>query len=102
MESSEGPCAERFVGGHIHTSPGKALDRKELDQEMILDEGLDLRIIGSDSLASPTEELEAFPVNASELTKELKVGEKLEGRMKDELKQFLRENTDVFTWKHND
>ncbi|KAL2517165.1 Uncharacterized protein Adt_13412 [Abeliophyllum distichum] len=37
------------------------VDCKELDEDMILDEGLDLRIIGSDSLASPAEELEVFP-----------------------------------------
>ncbi|KAL2498252.1 Ribonuclease H [Abeliophyllum distichum] len=79
---------ERFAGGHIHTSPGdevsnamrgcQDLDRKELDEEMILDEGLDPRIIGSNLLASLAEELEAFLVNPSEPTQELKVGEKLE------------------------
>ncbi|KAL2465881.1 Uncharacterized protein Adt_41732 [Abeliophyllum distichum] len=42
------------------------VDYKEMDKEMILDEGLDPRIIGLDSLASPVEELEAFPVNSSE------------------------------------
>ncbi|KAL2519106.1 Uncharacterized protein Adt_15353 [Abeliophyllum distichum] len=51
----------------IHLEPIN-VDHKEMDEEMILDEGLDLRIIGSDSLASPVEELEAFPVNPSELT----------------------------------
>ncbi|KAL2526414.1 hypothetical protein Adt_11468 [Abeliophyllum distichum] len=39
------------------------LDHKELDEEMILDEGLDPRIIGSDPLTSLAEELEAFSVN---------------------------------------
>ncbi|KAL2497865.1 Uncharacterized protein Adt_23415 [Abeliophyllum distichum] len=79
----------------IHSKPID-LDCRESDEEMILDEGLDPRIIGSDLLASPTEELEAFPVNPSEPTQELKVGEKLEKKMKDELKQFLRENTNIF------
>ncbi|KAL2491075.1 Uncharacterized protein Adt_26703 [Abeliophyllum distichum] len=46
----------------IHSKP-MDLDRKEPDEEMILDEGLDLQIIGSDSLTFPAEELEAFPVN---------------------------------------
>ncbi|KAL2531990.1 Uncharacterized protein Adt_05341 [Abeliophyllum distichum] len=51
----------------IHSEP-MDIDHKEIDEEMILDEGLDLWIIGSDSLASPTEELEVFPVNPSEPT----------------------------------
>ncbi|KAL2491951.1 Uncharacterized protein Adt_27579 [Abeliophyllum distichum] len=69
----------------IHSEP-MDLDHKELDEEMILDEGQDLRIIGSDLLASPIEELKAFLVNPLEPTQELKVGEKLEGKMKYELK----------------
>ncbi|KAL2453347.1 Uncharacterized protein Adt_49153 [Abeliophyllum distichum] len=78
------------------------LDHREPNEEMILDEGLNLQIIGSDSLASLAENLEAFPVNPSEPTQELKVGEKLEGKIKYELKQFLRENIDIFAWKHSD
>ncbi|KAL2526548.1 Ribonuclease H [Abeliophyllum distichum] len=85
----------------IHSEP-MDLDRKEPDEEMILDEGLDLQIIGSDSFASPAEELEVFLMNTSEPTQELKVGEKLEEKMKDELKHFLRENTDIFAWKYSD
>ncbi|KAL2513369.1 RT RNaseH 2 domain-containing protein [Abeliophyllum distichum] len=57
----------------IHSEPVE-LDHREPDEEMILDEGLDPRIIGLDSLASPAEELEAFLVNPSEPTQELKVG----------------------------
>ncbi|KAL2518355.1 Uncharacterized protein Adt_14602 [Abeliophyllum distichum] len=79
----------------IHSEP-MDVDHKELDEKMILDVGLDLRIIGSDSLAFPAEELEAFPVNPSEPTQELKVEEKLEEKMKEKLKRFLRENTDIF------
>ncbi|KAL2486945.1 hypothetical protein Adt_31701 [Abeliophyllum distichum] len=51
----------------IHSEP-MDLDHIEPDEEMILDEGLDLQIIGSDSLVSPAEELKAFPVNPSEPT----------------------------------
>ncbi|KAL2480902.1 Uncharacterized protein Adt_33868 [Abeliophyllum distichum] len=51
----------------IHSEPMN-VDHKEMDEKMILDEGLDHQIIGSDSLASPDEELEAFPVNPSEPT----------------------------------
>ncbi|KAL2487044.1 Uncharacterized protein Adt_31800 [Abeliophyllum distichum] len=85
----------------IHSEPMN-LDHREPDKEMILDEGLDPRIIGSDSFASPAEELEAFLVNPSEPTQELKVGEKFEGKIKDELKNFLRENINIFAWKHSD
>ncbi|KAL2461708.1 Uncharacterized protein Adt_45128 [Abeliophyllum distichum] len=59
------------------------VDHKEVDEEMILDEGLDLQIIGSDSLASPTEELESFSVNPLEPTQESKVGEKFEEKMEE-------------------
>ncbi|KAL2526730.1 Uncharacterized protein Adt_11784 [Abeliophyllum distichum] len=48
----------------IHSEP-MDVDYKYTDEEMILDEGLDPQIIGSDSLASPVEELEAFSVNPS-------------------------------------
>ncbi|KAL2480156.1 Uncharacterized protein Adt_33122 [Abeliophyllum distichum] len=45
----------------IHSEP-MDLDHREPDEEMILDEGLDPRIIGSDSLTSPVEKLEHFPL----------------------------------------
>ncbi|KAL2479865.1 Uncharacterized protein Adt_32831 [Abeliophyllum distichum] len=47
------------------------VDHKKMDEKMILDEGLDLWIIGSDSLGSLVEELQAFLVNLSELTQVL-------------------------------
>ncbi|KAL2464946.1 Uncharacterized protein Adt_40797 [Abeliophyllum distichum] len=72
----------------IHSEPMN-VDHKEIDEEMILDEGLDPWIISSNSLASPADELEAFPVNPSELTQKLQVGQKLEEKMNGELKQFL-------------
>ncbi|KAL2491607.1 Uncharacterized protein Adt_27235 [Abeliophyllum distichum] len=56
----------------IHSEP-MDVDHKELDDEIILDEGLDPRIIGPDSLASQTEGLEEFSVNSSEPIQELKV-----------------------------
>ncbi|KAL2480486.1 Uncharacterized protein Adt_33452 [Abeliophyllum distichum] len=79
----------------IHSEPMN-VDHEKMDEEMILDEGLDPQIIGSDSLASPVEELEAFLVNPSKPTQVLQVGEKLEEKMKEELKQFLRKNTNIF------
>ncbi|KAL2532229.1 Uncharacterized protein Adt_05580 [Abeliophyllum distichum] len=39
---------------------------EQADEEMILDESLDSRIIGPDSSASPMKELEAFLVNPSD------------------------------------
>ncbi|KAL2542568.1 Uncharacterized protein Adt_03546 [Abeliophyllum distichum] len=51
----------------IHSNP-MDVDRKELDEDMILDEGLDHRIIGSDSLGSLAKDLEAFLMNLSEPT----------------------------------
>ncbi|KAL2475227.1 reverse transcriptase [Abeliophyllum distichum] len=78
------------------------INPEKVEEEMILDEGLDLWIIGPDFLASPTEELEAFPINPSDPTQMLQVGKKLDEGIKKELKQFLQKNTYVFTWKHND
>ncbi|KAL2542031.1 Uncharacterized protein Adt_03009 [Abeliophyllum distichum] len=54
----------------IHSEP-MDVDHENMDEEIILDEGLDPRITGSDSLASPAEELEVFSVNSSELTQVL-------------------------------
>ncbi|KAL2504651.1 Uncharacterized protein Adt_20272 [Abeliophyllum distichum] len=65
----------------IHSEPMN-VDHKDMDEEMILDEVLDLWIIGSDSLASPTNELEAFLVNLSEPTLGVECGR--EAREKDE------------------
>ncbi|KAL2462192.1 RT RNaseH 2 domain-containing protein [Abeliophyllum distichum] len=78
------------------------INHERVEEEMILDEYLDLRIIGSNSLASPTEELESFFVNSSDPAYMLQVGLKLDEKIKQEIKQFLRENIDVFAWKHSD
>ncbi|KAL2454034.1 Ribonuclease H [Abeliophyllum distichum] len=69
----------------IHSEP-MDVDPKKMNKKMILDEGLDPRIICSDSLASPVEELETFPVNLSNPTQMLQVGQRLEKNMKEELK----------------
>ncbi|KAL2454940.1 Uncharacterized protein Adt_47560 [Abeliophyllum distichum] len=65
------------------------VDPEQADKDMMLDEGLDPQIIGPDSVASPAEKLEAFPVNHSDPSQMLQVGQKLEEGMKEELKQFL-------------
>ncbi|KAL2480538.1 RNase H domain-containing protein [Abeliophyllum distichum] len=78
------------------------VDLERVKEEMILDEDLDPRIIGSDSLASPAKELETFPVKISDPTQMLQVGKKLVEKMKEKMKQFMRENIDVFEWKHSD
>ncbi|KAL2492838.1 Uncharacterized protein Adt_28466 [Abeliophyllum distichum] len=78
------------------------IDLKKAEEDMILDEGLDLQIIGPDSLASLEEKLETFPVNSSDPSKMLQLGQKLDEGMKEKLKQILRENVDVFVWKHSD
>ncbi|KAL2474801.1 Uncharacterized protein Adt_35537 [Abeliophyllum distichum] len=69
----------------IHSEPID-FDPEKIIEEMILDEGVDPRIIGSDSLASPAEELEAFPLNPLDLTQMFQVGQMLEEKMKEELK----------------
>ncbi|KAL2497592.1 Uncharacterized protein Adt_23142 [Abeliophyllum distichum] len=69
----------------IH-SESMDVDLEKMNEKMILDEGLGPRIISSDSLASPAEELEAFLVNSLDPTQMLHVGQRLKEKMKEELK----------------
>ncbi|KAL2512518.1 Uncharacterized protein Adt_18118 [Abeliophyllum distichum] len=78
------------------------IDLEKVENEMEIDEDLDLQIIGSNSIDSIAEELEVFPINSSDPTQMLQVGQKLDEGIKEGLKQFLQENTDVFEWKHSD
>ncbi|KAL2543172.1 Uncharacterized protein Adt_04150 [Abeliophyllum distichum] len=76
---------------------------KRDEEEMILDEDLDSQIIGSDSLVFPAEKLETFHVNFSDLTQMLQVGMKLDEKMKEEMKQFLKKTStssygNIWTW----
>ncbi|KAL2491909.1 Uncharacterized protein Adt_27537 [Abeliophyllum distichum] len=62
------------------------VDPELADEEMMLDEDLDPRIISPDSSASLVEELEAFHMNPSDPSLMLQVGQKPEEGMKEELK----------------
>lgn len=81
--------------------PIEDVEMAEVRPETSLEE-LDPRIIESESLTAPMEELECFPVDPQDATKVLQVGKDLEHGMKEELKNFLRRNVDVFAWKHED
>ncbi|KAL2480054.1 Uncharacterized protein Adt_33020 [Abeliophyllum distichum] len=59
---------------------------EKTEEDRVLDEGLDPKIICSDLLALPAEELEAFPVNPSDNFQMLQLGQKLEEGMKKEMK----------------
>ncbi|KAL2506093.1 Uncharacterized protein Adt_21714 [Abeliophyllum distichum] len=57
----------------IQTKP-MDINLEKAEEDMVMDEGLDTRIIGSDSLASPAEELEAFLVNLLDPFQMLQLG----------------------------
>lgn len=73
----------------------------EAISEISLEE-LDPRVVESESQAAPMEELETFPVDSQDTSKVLQVGKELNEEIKEELKSFLRQNSDVFAWKHED
>lgn len=50
----------------------------------------------------PVEELVELDVDPQEPIKTLKMEKNLEGKVKEELKNFLKENLKVFAWKHFD
>ncbi|KAL2480712.1 Uncharacterized protein Adt_33678 [Abeliophyllum distichum] len=72
----------------IHSEP-MDVDYKELDEEMVLDEGLDPQIIGSDSLASLAEELEAFPVNSLRANPGVEGGREARGKDEERIEAVL-------------
>ncbi|KAL2485114.1 RT RNaseH 2 domain-containing protein [Abeliophyllum distichum] len=65
-------------------------------------EDIDPRIMGTYSQTSSVEELESFPADPDDPTKKLQVGKDLLKEPKEALKRFLRDNLDVFAWKHED
>ena len=53
-------------------------------------------------VAEPTEALENIPLDENNLERCTKVGPDLEEKNKKDLVQFLKTNTDVFAWSHED
>ncbi|CAI9762903.1 unnamed protein product [Fraxinus pennsylvanica] len=48
------------------------------------------------------EELEKFPVDPQDASKVLQVGKQLDEEIREELKNFIRQNSDIFAWRHED
>jgi ribonuclease HI len=71
-------------------------------EKMTYLEELDPRIIDCEPQTAPMEELETFPIDTMDPSKYLQVGSKLPPKVKEELKNFLVRNLDVFAWKHGD
>lgn len=72
-----------------------------VEQTIAMDE-LDPRMIDCKSQTALIEELENFPVGHPEQMRSLQVGKDLTPLEKEKLKSFLRNNLDVFAWKHED
>ena len=53
-------------------------------------------------VAEPTEALENIPLDESNPERRTRVGADLEKKNKKDLIQFLKKNTDVFAWSHED
>ena len=53
-------------------------------------------------VAKPTEALENIPLDENNLERCTRVGADLEEKNKKDLVQFLKKNTDVFAWSHED
>ncbi|KAL2505649.1 Uncharacterized protein Adt_21270 [Abeliophyllum distichum] len=64
------------------------IDQEKGEEDMVLDKCLNPQIIGLDSLASSTEELEMFLVRPLNFSQMIQLGQKLEERMKEILKWF--------------
>lgn len=71
-------------------------------EEASLIKELDPRIIDDELLTASIEELENFEVGSHDSTKCLQVGKNLLQVLKEKLKDFLRNNLDVFAWKYKD
>ncbi|KAL2542735.1 Reverse transcriptase domain-containing protein [Abeliophyllum distichum] len=59
--SQSSNARRRYLLGHENMNQRMDIEQEKDKDDMVLDEGFDLRIIGSDSLASPTKKLETFP-----------------------------------------
>ena len=53
-------------------------------------------------VAKPTEALANISLNESNPERCIKIGVDLEGKIKEDLIQFLKKNIDVFAWSHED
>lgn len=63
---------------------------------------LDFHIIDDKPLTTPMEELESFEMGLHDFPKSFEVGKSLPPGLKEKLKKFLRNNLDIFAWKHED
>ncbi|KAL2453212.1 Uncharacterized protein Adt_49288 [Abeliophyllum distichum] len=71
-------------------------------EEAVTPKDIDPRITGTDSYTSSVEKLESFLIDPNNPTRKLQLGKDLLEEPKETLKRFIRENLDVFAWKHDD
>ncbi|KAL2512216.1 Reverse transcriptase domain-containing protein [Abeliophyllum distichum] len=85
----------------MEEAPEAASEDVEMEEASFA-EDIDPRITGADSQTSSIEELESFLANPDDPTKKLQVGKDLIKEPKEALKRCLRDNLDVFAWRHED
>ena len=66
-----------------------------------LDDTIDLRSSNEEATTGPVEDLVDLPVDAKEPTKVLMLRKNLSDKLREAISTFLKENLDVFTWKHS-
>lgn len=71
------------------------------EETLPLDE-LKPQIIESEPQTTLVEKLESFSANPQDSAQALRIGKSLPLVIKEELKNFLRRNLDVFAWRHED
>ena len=67
-----------------------------------LDDTIDPRSSNEEATTGPREDLVDLLVDNKEPTKVLKVMKTLSSKLREAISTFLKENLDVFTWKHSD
>ena len=67
-----------------------------------LDDTIEPRSFDEEAITGPIEDLVDLPMDDKELTKVLKLGKNLSNELREAISTFLKENLDVFTWKHSD
>ena len=67
-----------------------------------LDDTIDPRSSDEEAAAGPIEDLVNLPVDNKEPTKVLKLRKNLFEELREAISTFLKDNLDVFTWKHSD
>ena len=77
------------------------IDQRPLS-EGPLDDTIDPRSSDDEATTGPVEDLVDLPIDDKEPTKVLKLRKNLSNNLREAISTFLKQNLDVFAWKHSD